>query len=99
VCEYQQFSEQQEKQEYFNDCVKVAVEKEVASIISKATCFDCDNPLTVLKTEDGGISVKPCQKCHGLPTFDTKEDADRLDAIHRGIDCLSGMMKLQGAGR
>jgi len=63
---YQEHCYQQEKQEYFDRCVRVAVEAEVKRIINTATCFECDNPLTVLETEDGGITVKECQKCHGL---------------------------------
>jgi hypothetical protein len=62
---YQEEAERQEKQEYFDDCVKAAVEKEVERIINSATCFDCDNPLVILETDDG-ITVKSCEKCSGL---------------------------------
>jgi hypothetical protein len=65
MCDYQQFADQQERQEYFADCVKVAVEKEVERIINSLTCFECDNPIEGIETEDGGISVRSCEKCNG----------------------------------
>ena len=77
---YQQEAEQQERQEYFDRCVRVAVEKEVERIINTATCFDCDNPVEVLRTEDGGIAVKECEKCHGVPA-DIMAELAEWDAV------------------
>jgi hypothetical protein len=88
---YSEIAEMEEWQEHFNLCVKAAVAVEVRAIIDNATCFDCDNPLTVLRTEDGGIAVKECEKCHGshdaIPEIEAwSETIDRINTLTRQIN-------------
>ena len=66
---YQTYEQHLERQEELNRLIQQAVEKEVQRLIDTATCFDCDNPLTVLRTEDG-ITIRECEKCHGVPAAD-----------------------------
>jgi hypothetical protein len=91
---YQEHCYQQEKQEYFNDCVKAAVETEVKRIINSATCFDCDNPVTVLETEEG-ICVKECSKCHGVPA-EIMPAFEEWDGLVQRINKLTAEMNGRG---
>ena len=94
--EYQQFAEQQERQEYFDKCVKAAVEMEVQRIIESATCFECDNPLEVLETEDGGISVRGCLKCGTVETRPLPEVLADMDVIIGRMNQLTRQINGRG---
>ena len=83
---YQQEAERQEKQDWLARLVKTGVEMGIEKVIENATCFECDNPVTVIRTEDGGITIRPCEKCHG-PSLEI--DTPFLQALV-GMDVVIG---------
>lgn len=76
----------QELQERIDSAIQDAVETEIDRILNSASCFDCDNPLTVLRTENGRIAIRACEKCSGIDLSEMDETVKRINSLTMQIN-------------